>query len=243
MAPANVGKREVQANCRRHLSICYCPELQNNRLSISTGLASAQSSSRKATHSSYTESQQADNADSQTRTVRKTKHRRLNKPELCVLKSRIWTLLKGGLPNICGAFTAFQTVFTGAVVRKARPSEALLTRVAPAFLTTKGYDHKTPIRTSFEQRFNRYAQLSLPQSELPQDTTTSRLHQWNCSGARSRNAWCFVIILIRCKLAELGQGTLRYTGVSANLVPGPALPRPDPRNTPRGNCRPCPGLL
>lgn len=78
VAPANVGKREVQANCRRHLSICYCPELQNNRLSISTGLASAQSSSRKATHSSYTESQQADNADSQTRTVRETKRRWLN---------------------------------------------------------------------------------------------------------------------------------------------------------------------
>ena len=29
-------------------------------------------------------------------------------------------------------------------------------------LTTKGYDHKTPIRTSFDQRFNRYSQLSLP---------------------------------------------------------------------------------
>ena len=27
-------------------------------------------------------------------------------------------------------------------------------------LTTKGYDHKTPIRTSFDQRFNRYSQLS-----------------------------------------------------------------------------------
>ena len=27
-------------------------------------------------------------------------------------------------------------------------------------LTTKGYDHKTPIRTSFDQRFDRYSQLS-----------------------------------------------------------------------------------
>ena len=47
---------------------------------------------------------------------------------------------------------------------------------APAapYLTTKGYDHKTPIRTSFDQRCNRYSQLSLPQSELPHETTTSR---------------------------------------------------------------------
>ena len=32
-------------------------------------------------------------------------------------------------------------------------------------LTTKGFHHKTPIRTSFDQRFNRYSQLCLPQSE------------------------------------------------------------------------------
>ena len=30
-------------------------------------------------------------------------------------------------------------------------------------LTTKGYDHKTPIRASFDQRFNRYSHLSLPE--------------------------------------------------------------------------------
>ena len=29
-------------------------------------------------------------------------------------------------------------------------------------LTTKGYDHKTPIRTSFDQRFDRYSQLAQP---------------------------------------------------------------------------------
>ena len=33
-------------------------------------------------------------------------------------------------------------------------------------LTTKGYDHKTPIRTSFDRRFNRYSQLPVAQRIL-----------------------------------------------------------------------------
>ena len=33
-------------------------------------------------------------------------------------------------------------------------------------LTTKGYDHKTPIRTSFDQRFNRCSQLLFPFERL-----------------------------------------------------------------------------
>ena len=33
-------------------------------------------------------------------------------------------------------------------------------------LTTKGYDHRTPIRTSFDQRFNRHSQLS-PSVQAP----------------------------------------------------------------------------
>ena len=36
-------------------------------------------------------------------------------------------------------------------------------RVLRCRLTTKGYEHKTPIRTSFDQRFNRHSQQSLPQ--------------------------------------------------------------------------------
>ena len=40
-------------------------------------------------------------------------------------------------------------------------------------LTTKGFDHKTPIRTSLDQKFNRYSQPSLPQSELPHETASA----------------------------------------------------------------------
>ena len=42
--------------------------------------------------------------------------------------------------------------------------------------TTKGYDHKTPIRTSFGQRFNRYSQLSCMQ------------HDQQCSGCADEDA-------------------------------------------------------
>ena len=34
-------------------------------------------------------------------------------------------------------------------------------------LTTKGYDHKTPIRTSFDQRFNRYSCYSQLSPSIP----------------------------------------------------------------------------
>ena len=59
-------------------------------------------------------------------------------------------------------------------------------RAATPALTTKGFDHKTPIRTSFDQRFNRYSQLSLPQSELPHETTTSR-HNNNIQARHNNN--------------------------------------------------------
>ena len=51
--------------------------------------------------------------------------------------------------------------------RSFRSTRRLLLLLQASFLTTKGFDHKTPIRTSFDQRCTRYSQLSRTQSELP----------------------------------------------------------------------------
>ena len=53
------------------------------------------------------------------------------------------------------------------MLRLAMPPHVVQVRT----LTTTGFDHKTPLRTSFDQRLNRYSQLCLPQSERPHETT------------------------------------------------------------------------
>ena len=66
--------------------------------------------------------------------------------------------------------------------------QALVVRRVHSRLTTKGYDPKHPIRTSFGQRFNRYSQLS-PSIRAPTRNNNIQLACRSSSGGTTAAAW------------------------------------------------------
>ena len=90
-------------------------------------------------------------------------------------------------------------------------------------LTTKGFDHKTPIRTSFDQRFSRYSQLS------PSIRAPTRNNNIRCSGLLASRTEGLVLgqwpALVCCSFtALLGQVAASNVSTPSALQHGGAGP-------------------